>query len=382
VRLKEGVRNRLIAFVNLLSGRGRSSSSSNPEMNILIYWIARIVDVNPIFISRAQSISREKCAPKSATKLLVFYIRLSLGLALPGFAYNIAEQLETDEERSTTILLLSEMLSKTEEGPVSDDIRMQILRLKNCQPDNEEMIAFCNHIINQALESKTINEASSISTALRQNGKKALVSLKQIFDSQGKRFFLSSGTLLGAIREKDFIGGDLDIDLGVFADEISKDELKKMFVGSGFYLDRDFEHELGFLSGDGVLVEFFFCERDAEHVIMRSYGQTHEWLFSPFELISHEFLGHQFLIPDNYEKHLRENFGNWEDKTIFFNWAFDVPCSRYGSGFESLVFLAINFRTALERGDRYLVEKTALDIKEQFGIDCYGAITITDRGKN
>lgn len=45
---------------------------------------------------------------------------------------------------------------------------------------------------------------------------KRLIEIKEEFDKNGVTFFLFAGTLLGAVREKDFIPHDHDIDLGVF----------------------------------------------------------------------------------------------------------------------------------------------------------------------
>jgi phosphorylcholine metabolism protein LicD len=45
--------------------------------------------------------------------------------------------------------------------------------------------------------------------------KKLLLRIKEIFDENDIEFHLSFGTLLGAIRDKDFINGDTDIDITV-----------------------------------------------------------------------------------------------------------------------------------------------------------------------
>lgn len=46
--------------------------------------------------------------------------------------------------------------------------------------------------------------------------KKALFDLADVLEKNNIRYHLMHGTLLGAVREKDFIEGDIDIDLGIF----------------------------------------------------------------------------------------------------------------------------------------------------------------------
>jgi phosphorylcholine metabolism protein LicD len=47
-----------------------------------------------------------------------------------------------------------------------------------------------------------------------------LIHTRDALSNLGVRMFLSDGTLLGAIREKDFIAHDTDIGVGVFAEDI------------------------------------------------------------------------------------------------------------------------------------------------------------------
>jgi phosphorylcholine metabolism protein LicD len=51
--------------------------------------------------------------------------------------------------------------------------------------------------------------------------RKYLYELIEILTQCKIRYFLTSGTLLGLVREGDFIQGDMDIDLGIFFTDLT-----------------------------------------------------------------------------------------------------------------------------------------------------------------
>jgi phosphorylcholine metabolism protein LicD len=97
------------------------------------------------------------------------------------------------------------------------------------------------------------------------------LNLKNIFDIATKHeinCFLDCGTLLGAIREKDFIKWDNDIDLGIikknytheqllrFVKEIYKSGYNVNYTSSGIYITLNEEFELNICLYN--LVEFYY----------------------------------------------------------------------------------------------------------------------------
>lgn len=197
----------------------------------------------------------------------------------------------------------------------------------------------------------------------------ALVEAKEIFDRHGKRFFLDRGTLLGAVRERGFIASDYDIDVGVFGDEITLAEVKAMFAGTSFTLIQDYEYKVGVRSAGGIAVDFFLTTRERGYFLSKGFRSIHNWYFSPFELIEYSFLGETFFIPDIYEKHLDENYGNWRNAAIFYDLSYNEPCVVYGHSTSALNYLSRRFARALSEGWKYYSEAPTVGLKDAFGHD-------------
>ena len=65
-----------------------------------------------------------------------------------------------------------------------------------------------------------------------------LEELHHILNDKKIKHFLTGGTLLGAIREKNFIKWDWDVEFTILTDEIfsKKEELNDLFLKSGFQI--------------------------------------------------------------------------------------------------------------------------------------------------
>lgn len=76
---------------------------------------------------------------------------------------------------------------------------------------------------------------------------KNLLAVKKIFDDMGIRFFLVHGALLGAVRDKDFIKWDHDIELDVLDEDLRPKwrEMNDKFIKGGFIV-RAYKRHKGF----------------------------------------------------------------------------------------------------------------------------------------
>ena len=89
---------------------------------------------------------------------------------------------------------------------------------------------------------------------------KNLISLKRIFDDAGIDFLLIAGTLLGAVREHDFITHDEDIDLAfLYENKQRVIDLLPRILDQGFSIARyDRRNLLSVIRNDEYIDFYFF----------------------------------------------------------------------------------------------------------------------------
>lgn len=178
---------------------------------------------------------------------------------------------------------------------------------------------------------------------------------KGALDTLGIEFWLHGGTCLGAIREKNFILHDWDIDLGILQKDEHKLDLKE-FERKGFVLisvHRDqktnkglvisFRTRLDFLAGAcGLPVLNFlrvldinvFYEKD-EFLWQAVYFNNKKiaYVFSKklFKNLKEiEFLGLKVKVPNPVEEFLTEHFGEWRIPKKNWKYNKDPPCIKKG----------------------------------------------------
>lgn len=140
-----------------------------------------------------------------------------------------------------------------------------------------------------------------------------LLLLKSVFDKHNIRFWLLWGTLLGAIRENDFIDHDSDIDIGMFYEDKERllssiPDLEK----SGLRLiRRKYPDDLfTFMKNDEYIdIGLFEQHRD---LLFRKYwnyqdNRIYGNHFEKFEQL--DFLHERFYIPLNSQKLLKRWYG-------------------------------------------------------------------------
>jgi len=171
------------------------------------------------------------------------------------------------------------------------------------------------------------------------NKKLALKDLKDIRDvlnSKGVKFFLAYGACLGAIREKDFIEYDDDIDI-VIIDKLTykqRKEIAWLLDDIGFKTDTNVvwnvygrfeENEFGYNGTEetGIIA----CKRNVSVSVMFFYDNGKEWLCIPKRggipvlAIPYKFLkegewikfkGDKFLVPSPVIEYLEFTYGDWK----------------------------------------------------------------------
>jgi hypothetical protein len=143
-----------------------------------------------------------------------------------------------------------------------------------------------------------------------------MVLVRDILISNNVKCFLHFGTLLGAIREKNFIPHDDDADLGVFISDFDKVvTLLPLFISYGFeFNSQRLGRLLQFIRNDEQVDIFFVSPTKRLFFKMWAIDErtTVPYKFlSDFETIN--FLGYDFLIPKKPERLMKNLYGRtWQ----------------------------------------------------------------------
>lgn len=171
----------------------------------------------------------------------------------------------------------------------------------------------------------------------------ALNVLKEIGDTltkQNVNWWLHAGTLLGAVRDGDFIKHDTDLDLGVEAKTMNSKVISEL-TSKGYKLTSVWGRlKDGFeftFEKDGIRCDlFFFYEGGRGKKGKKWHSLYHDWnkegalktdaIFEPFEIEHMEFLQHKFPVPTEKENYLAQHYGDdWKTTKTTWNYATDGP---------------------------------------------------------
>lgn len=154
-------------------------------------------------------------------------------------------------------------------------------------------------------EKKALKRKKQLSRA---DAKEALQDLDTTLKKEGIELFFISGLFLGLIREKNFISHDYDLDVGVFESDLEK--LRDIFIKSKSFILNDngfVENLVQVFHINGVHIDVFMhYEKDGK---IYHDGHFTRWSNSPFKLIKREFLGQNYLTPQDEALYLSENYG-------------------------------------------------------------------------
>lgn len=163
--------------------------------------------------------------------------------------------------------------------------------------------------------------------------KRAFENLKDIYKICNKLdipIFPFAGTLLGIVRENDFIGHDEDMDFGIrFKDY--KPNLVNALISNGF----KFELSIGKLekglelrfSKRHIQVDIFIFYDKLDYQCTYCYdnnGNLYELKFNAFQLEERIFKTTRILVPTNVEDFIRQQYGNdWKTPKKVWNYLTD-----------------------------------------------------------
>ena len=137
--------------------------------------------------------------------------------------------------------------------------------------------------------------------------KENLLILKNFLDKNDIEFSLIFGTLLGAVREKDFIAHDEDTDLFI----LEKDKKKLLNIlfnlrKVGFEVVRYERQSLLSIMRQGEYIDFYIFEESSDFLKCGKMTISAKYFKS---LDTLPFLGGVFNVPINYKEWLKEWYG-------------------------------------------------------------------------
>lgn len=168
----------------------------------------------------------------------------------------------------------------------------------------------------------------------------ALTDFSRMLPLQQWEWFVMSGTFLGLIREGGFLPHDYDIDIGIMKDGLDEGKLLREIRSSKtfslckvdvFYpYDKASPALLSLIKirhNNGMPIDIFVHHKEDSCSGERIWhgSSLHKWINTPFGLASYEMAGTEVLGPDNADKYLTENYGEWRIPVTQFNCSTGTP---------------------------------------------------------
>ena len=163
------------------------------------------------------------------------------------------------------------------------------------------------------------------SAALHQNGVEALDIIHKSFTKKQVVYWLYCGTLLGIIRDGNFIQNDTDIDIGIWYSPKKAIEVERILVTHGFTKnhefrvgDQIFEQRFEY---KGVGVDLYYFVKSATEVYESSFSKDKPGYYLVKACYSErdfrvmkttQFKGVQTSVPQNYANVLSALYGDWQ----------------------------------------------------------------------
>jgi tetratricopeptide (TPR) repeat protein len=180
--------------------------------------------------------------------------------------------------------------------------------------------------------------------SFEQDARQALSDLHDELHPLGVRPFLISGTLLGYVRDGDVIPWDKDIDLGVFSEQIASTELEAAVASWPRFTAKrlDWTNRLRIDHANGVKIDVFPHYPEGPDRVWHD-GTATRWWNTPFGVRTVSFLGLDQAVPDNPERYLDENYGDWRTPDPYFDARLDAPNREITDRpyFDSLQYFAL-----------------------------------------
>lgn len=203
---------------------------------------------------------------------------------------------------------------------------------------------------------------------------RALTDLQSALAPTGLQPFLVSGTLLGYARCGDFLPHDKDIDVGILGWEGQFDAIEALIASRLFAVGvrtllgaRTYHLPVRHLASGIHIDVFIYQEQDGHYVtgVQSAFGYLQTFAFSPFGLREVDFLGIRIHVPDDIERNLAENFGDWRTPDPGYISHLESPSTMDVGG---LVYQLVGRLRCL---DAFMADKRAMLLR---AVDCLARV--------
>lgn len=321
---------------------------------------AKTIDIEKVIVDKSYELLNTRSIV-TAGGLLYWFVAYRLRLNLPE--YNIYHLFDKETERSVVSKILKPRISDYRVGK-------QYFLLEGEVLNDEEFTSFVEKALLKSIQHNIGRTNLKKQNYSSKNALSALRDVNSFFSTRNGKLFLVSGTLLGFIRDGGPIPGDNDVDVGIFDDDknsmTAMDELPKLNWVKHLHRTRNF---LQIVHKNGVTTDIFIHY----HREGRIWHGTdiHQWHNSPFTLSKKKFGNLEIFIPKDYDQYLMENYGNWKESALFWDYSFDTPNREFCRNRKTVLFLterAINAITS-RNPDRYSAQTALYSLCKYFDFD-------------
>jgi hypothetical protein len=250
-------------------------------------------------------------------------------------------------------------------------LEVQARRLKS--EIREELYALLNEMAELVRQQKGLQRIppyrskKSLKRFTIEDAQQVLSDLLRDFSVLDKPWHIISGTFLGCVRERGFLGHDYDIDIGIDPSEVfsflaatessAAFRVKKIRelpspVAKRYGIENPRSlYVLEHCSGIEVDVFLHYVFNDQ----VLHLTQIHTWTNSAYGLKPYDFYGHKVYGPANAERYLSENYGcNWRTPIVDFNSSTDTPNGMATPCLQGLLFFLKKMAQAAVSQDQEL----------------------------
>lgn len=174
------------------------------------------------------------------------------------------------------------------------------------------------------------------------HARKALKDFAALFPKDQWPWYLVSGTLLGVYRDGGFMAHDYDIDLGVNADDVDVVAMLDVLEKAPEFVVKKVDHHLEVsrlksgdydiqayrtmykvIHQDGLNLDIFIHYLEGD--VLWHGSVIHRWDNKVYGLTDYELAGIPVLGPDQPDRYLTENYGDWRTPVTDFDCTTGTP---------------------------------------------------------